>query len=255
MFYYSSQSFLRQTFKPDLILVNISKEPYLMDSGITNVPEWLNQRNFNLNVVKNIGSYRKLLPAIEVATDSDIIVTADDDVIYSDTWLELLVNAANNDPNSIICSRARLIRRNIFKNWQNYYNWTILSSAARGIMVLPTGCGGVVYRKNLLDIDFLKDNSFLKLAPTMDDLWFKIASVRKRVLVSVFPEINNSNLYFWHKTGLDRDNMHFPANSSFYFEIINRLYLSLMNYMGVNQSPNDKAWDLIVKYSGSTKWV
>jgi hypothetical protein len=57
IFYYSLFSLKRQDFNDFQIVVNISREPYLFDDGIENIPDWMVGDNIEVNFVDNIGSY------------------------------------------------------------------------------------------------------------------------------------------------------------------------------------------------------
>lgn len=61
--YYMLESLKKQILQPDVIYINISEEPYLLDSGITEIPDWLaNNEIVKINFVENTGSYNKLNP-------------------------------------------------------------------------------------------------------------------------------------------------------------------------------------------------
>ena len=248
IFYYTAQSILRQTLKPNKIFLNISKNPYLDDKGIKKIPSWLHDSNININVVDNTGSYRKLLPIINYISDDDLVVTADDDVLYHSLWLEKLIHYAKNYPHYIICSRARKIRKNIFGLYQNYNNWNYSSTKNIGYWLLPIGCGGIVYRKRLLDLDILLDPKYKEIAPTNDDLWFRVSSMKLGVNVVVVPEIDQENIYLKHKKGLDRYNIYQYKKDKIIGKLYFKIYNKIASYLGINLSKNDIAWDEIQKY-------
>ena len=94
------QSIMKQTRLPDKIFVYLSEDAYLLDSGfkdrkITNL-NLLKTLSLNsiINVkwVKNIGSYRKLLPLLKEKWREDcFIITIDDDTIYDSHLIENLI--------------------------------------------------------------------------------------------------------------------------------------------------------------------
>ncbi len=60
------ESLKKQILQPDVIYVNISKESYMLDTGIQEIPQWLeNNEKVQINYVQNRGSYRKLLHLFE----------------------------------------------------------------------------------------------------------------------------------------------------------------------------------------------
>lgn len=256
LFYYTFISLCKQSLKPDLLLINISEDAYLSDSGFEELPVWLKETEkpfVKINWVENTGPYRKLIPAIDHAEVGDVIITADDDVLYHKDWLKLLVESSQENPNCIISGRGRLIKKNIFGNWQNYYNWEKLTSAKKGIDILPIGCDGVLYKKRLMDLDFLLDKSFLNIAPKTDDLWFKMASLRKKTSIYCDPKIATENILLKHRHGLEEINLGKKKNDSLLqqmvdlpiLEEVNMLRNKFINYFGINKTNNDENWDKI----------
>lgn len=249
IFYYSIQSLLKQSIKPDLFLVNLSKDSYLQDSGFSDVPAWLKDERVTINWVKNTGPYRKLLPCLDHAGEDDLIITVDDDVLYDQDWLEKLFELSKKNPDSIVCSRAKKMTKNIFGRWKNYGHWDQITRRSKGMMILPTSGAGAVYKKKLLDSNFLTDIKFLEIAPTTDDLWFREASRRKETPVAVFPDIGESNIMLKHQFGLNKQNFIRSKTQSKFLKLWLRFFQELNNYLGVRKSLNDINWERITEYS------
>ncbi|QWU15122.1 Glycosyl transferase family 2 [Paenibacillus sophorae] len=257
---YTLDSLLGQDYKPDLIVFNISHDPYLLDKGIGEIPDWLRDKRFEdiqVNWVPNDGPYRKLLPVIPLATDEDLIVTADDDQIYAPNWLSGLVAEARVNPNSIICGRARRPSKNIFGRYQSYDNWPLVVSSCTSIDLLPTGNCGIVYRKNLLDLDFIFDEKYRNLAPTTDDLWFREASYRLGVKVTVVSGVANSQASIEAPQGgaLSDQNTSFRVlqKAKGILKLASRVLRILKAYLGITLNKNDEAFKKIKGYSDSGK--
>jgi hypothetical protein len=244
--FYMLESLKKQSLKPDMLFLNISREAYLNDDGIKEIPSWLNESFIKINWVRNTGSYRKLLPAIEKVNDNDIFVTADDDVLYGPNWLKSLVELAGKYPDHIVCARARQIKKNIFGVCQNYANWRIATSKNHGLWLLPIGCGGILYRKYLLDLNFLTDPIFKKIAPINDDLWFRMASLRKKVSVIVSPEIDSESVFLLHKKGLQEFNLNYKDRNIFQ-KLLEKSIRPVRDWLGINNTKNDYVWSKIIK--------
>jgi glycosyltransferase involved in cell wall biosynthesis len=172
-------SLLDQSHKPDRIVVCLSKEPYLIDEGIKELPSWfeamLGQHEVEVLWVENTGPYRKLMPIYRQATDEDWLVTCDDDVIYGPQWLASLVQTGREQPAAIVCGRARRPVKTPWKARQSYVNWPIAPAGSTGKDLLPIGIAGVLYRKPLLNKSVMFNDDFKELAPKQDDLWFNLA--------------------------------------------------------------------------------
>ena len=245
----SLPSLLDQDLVPDDLILNISEKPYLKDSGFSEIPQWLGHLPVTINWVPNTGSYRKLLPVLNKASDEDLVVTADDDVVYSRSWLRRLIECYRRSSIAIVCGRGRKMKKNILGRWHNYRNWPLVTEETVGLFIVATGCGGVVYSRKLLDLDFVFDPKYLQIAPLQDDLWFKIASMQRKVPTMVCPDIDEDNIYLEHKLGLDRENFHKIYTKIRFLKFIKRTTVQAKNYLGINQTGNDASWDDICTYS------
>ncbi|WP_156002776.1 MULTISPECIES: glycosyltransferase family A protein [unclassified Thioalkalivibrio] len=243
------QSLKAQTVQPDLILVNLSSTAYLADDGVNDRPEWLDGDNVLVNWVPNTGPYRKLLPAVEIAESDDLILTADDDILYGENWVERLGELAGKYKGHIVSGRARCIKRSLTGGWQNYQLWKLVAEPMCGFEILPTGGAGAVYRKGLLDLDFLMDPMFADLAPTTDDLWFRAASMRKDVNVAVDPRISQDNIRLRHEQGLFEHNQGRARRLG--EKVREQTVGNVQAWMGLPTTENDRAWRRIIRYSDS----
>lgn len=250
MFFYSLQSLESQKFDNFQIMINLSRDPYLFDEGVEISPGWMDGKKCDVNFVKNVGPYRKLIPLIERVGDADLIVTADDDVLYDPNWLKSIVEAASKYPSSIICGGARKITKNILGRFQNYKNWHLCTEPKAGMELLPIGAYGVAYRRTLLDLEFLVDPAHIKYAPTADDIWFRLASIRQNTPVYVDPSIGDRNAYIQHGQGLDEVNLHrLDKQHGLIRKVTGMLKNEACNYIGIRLSKNDFAWKFSFEFS------
>ena len=255
IFKYCLLSLLNQTKGPDKIIINISKEPYLLDKGIQTIPTWLkefkHQGLIEIKYVKNIGSYRKLLPTLlENISDEDLVITCDDDIIYGPTWLENLVDESHKNPDSIVFSLGRKPNKNIFGLTQSYRFWPLVTETTKEQYIIPIGAGGIVYRKRLLDEKFLYDSSIRSIASKQDDLFFFVASYRQGASYyraqmndgSINPIITSLNL--------NGSNIQNSKKISFLkrFSILSKVSSLALGYLGFSLGDNDIAWKRLKKY-------
>lgn len=245
--YYSIKSILWQSRTPDTLLVNLSRHPHLNDGGVPVTPAWLSNEPVTVRCVENTGPYRKLLPALSFAESKDIVVTADDDILYQRHWLEALMDLAQRHPGAIVCGKARRMTRTVWGGWQNYQSWPAVTRQATGQDLLPVGCHGVVYRKDNIDLDFLYDRQFLRLAPRTDDLWFRMASYVMRTPVVVDPDIGWRNHDIKHRSGLAEGNA--EQRKKGWRKLRRHTVGRIKSLLGVPDAENDRAWRAIVDYA------
>ena len=148
---------------------------------------------------ENIRSYTKLIPALKDFPD-DIIITVDDDVWYHKNMLKLLLRYHKKYPGTIIGHRVRRIDRNVGYNaWKvckrhRYFTRSVKPSFRN----MQTGVGGVLYPPRSLSADMLDCEVFMKMAPTVDDVWFWAAAVANGTRIAPVP------FGFWRRINLDK---------------------------------------------------
>ena len=146
-----------------------------------------------------ISSYTKLIPAIK-DFPNEIIVTIDDDVLYHKNMLKCLLSRHQKFPNAIIGHRVRRIKPNVrYRKWKCYKRISILTHSFKpSFRNLQTGVGGVLYPPNSLSKEMLKSDLFMRLAPTVDDIWFWAAAVANGTKISPVP------FGFWRQPDLGK---------------------------------------------------
>ena len=247
--YHMLKTLEEQTVQPDEVIIHVSSEPYLSDKGISEVPEWMNRGIFRVQETANIGPYRKLMPLLPALGEEDLVVTADDDILFDQFWLEALLNHARERPDEVISTRARYIRRKKSGQFMNYHNWKRVYFEESGMDILPLCGAGVVFRKRHLDPGLSEDTSFLSIAPTTDDLWYRALSLKKGVPVFVDPKIDASSIYLEHNQGLKELNL-FKGNTGGVKSILlNKFKRSWYDLIGRPLTSNDKAWRAIYQHA------
>lgn len=243
---------MQQSSVPNEINIWASNEPYLRDSGIKEIPAWVNELNKISNIVKfhitlNTGPFRKLLPALRAANENDIIVTADDDIIYGPKWLKELICEHNKNRDHIIAARVRSIEYNGFKKKTSYVHWPLIKSkVVLTTDFIVTHGGGAVFQRRLIDEKLLFNDDFLNVSPTADDLWFSMLIKQSKTPVTVCPKALNELYFIDHNDGLDNHNL--INTKSLTKKIYKRLVLYPLGWLGFSVCGNDYAFKNIEKY-------
>ncbi|MBP1128777.1 hypothetical protein JOE25_000320 [Serratia sp. PL17] len=239
-------SLIHQKLLPDRIDLYISTDAYMADKGITILPDWYEQLNSIRNIISikyvdNIGPYRKIFPALDSCNQEDVLVYADDDVVYGENWLDELITSFNEfGGKAVIAARVRIKKKNFFGRYQSYSRYSVCSSkreVSRDFII--TGVGGCVLRKDHVKDIFIKNRDFLDIAPRTDDLWIsKLLEISKSKVVTCpkalgyVMEIQHSN------DALSQTNNIIFKNKGFYKFLIKVKNL-ILGYMGVSLSNND----------------
>lgn len=246
-------SILNQSKQPDIIRIWISKSPYLRDIGMTQEPEWV----ANLNKIKNIieihwtentGPYRKLIPSLKIAEDDDIIVTADDDIVYGKRWLKLLIETAQNNPECLVAARVRHETKNILGIKKSYISWPLINKTQMmSAQFAVTYGGGAVFRKSFIAPYLINDNAYSSICPTADDLWYNRLVRESNLKVLVCSKALEELYFIAHEDGLDNHNL--LKSKAIMRKIYNKIFLRILGWSGFNVCGNDHSYKKIEKYN------
>ena len=224
---YTIISLLRQTYRPDQILLWLDSDNWNDD----NIPKSLKrfmQYGLTIRYCKDLKSYKKIVPTLEVYPDA-LIITCDDDIYYRKNMVERLVRAYQKDPTKIYCHRAHRIEFSNNGELLPYNDWEQEVAGEGGYNIFPTSGGGTLYNSKLLHADTTNEDLFMKLSPKADDVWLYFMSFLKKTKSYVLPY--KGYIYI----PLDVFYQHFHKDSNLY--ISNCL-----------ESENDKQIKSVVKY-------
>ena len=220
-----------QTFQPDKIVLYLAEIEFegkkLPDKLLR-----LCDEQFEIRWTDNIGSYKKLIPALR-DFPNDIIITVDDDIYYDKRLIELLIDGYKKYPNCIQAHRVTTVE--YYSNKK--INLTLDSKKTfkkPSVLYKITGVGGVLYPPNCFLKDIMDEKLFLKLAPTGDDIWFWAQSILRGHKV---------NLVEGHLSKLN------------YIENTQEVGLSQKNDVGGDQSPFYVQLKNILDYYPKLKWI
>jgi hypothetical protein len=109
----------------------------------------------------------------------DVIITADDDIVYRKNWLETLMSDHEKHPGDICCHRCHYIKLDKgmpmpYAKWE--WNTKRHGVSARNF---NTGVGGVLYPPDCFYKDVLDSQLYTVLTPTNDDIWYWAMAVMK----------------------------------------------------------------------------
>ncbi len=175
---------IQQTVKADKIILYLSSKEFDDKKYIENKLEKYAKNGFEIRWVdENLRSYKKFFYAIQ-EYPSDIIITVDDDAIYSNKMIEELLFYHDLYPRAVIARRTHLMTfledRTVAPYNEWYHKCPIYVGVPRMDLV-ATGLGGVLYPPAIFDCEVLNKAVFMKESPYADDLWLKIMELRRNV--------------------------------------------------------------------------
>ena len=184
------KSILNGSVLPDKIVLYLTASQFPDDKIPNELQKLVNENSiFEVKFYdENIRSYTKLIPALKDFPD-DIIVTIDDDVAYHKNMLLKLLELNKKYPNTVIGHRIRHIKQgSAYSDWKRYKSYRYITKGCRPKFTnLQTGVGGVLYPPNSLKQEMLDSEIFMKIAPTVDDIWFWAAAVASGTKIAPVP--------------------------------------------------------------------
>jgi hypothetical protein len=166
------ESLLNQTHKPNKVTLWLAEDEF-NERTIPLLLKRQQTRGLEIVYCEDLKSYTKLIPALGKYPDH-IIITVDDDVLYPFNLIENLYKAYLEDRRCVYYARGHKMTWGDKHQLRNYRDWIWdYKGEEKSMLHFPTGCGGVLYPPQCFHKDILRNDLFLKLAPTADDVWFK----------------------------------------------------------------------------------
>jgi hypothetical protein len=169
--YLTIESLMHQTVKANKIILWLSS-----DFESRELPETLKRqqlRGLQICFCKDILSYKKLIPALQMFPE-DFVITVDDDVIYSYDMIENLIKTYHSNNKCVIGNRVKLMEFNNLGDLCEYNSWKIIDKPVQqAFNYFPTGVGGILYPPLSLNEEVFNENVFMDICKYGDDIWFK----------------------------------------------------------------------------------
>ncbi|MEU6135258.1 glycosyltransferase [Nocardioides sp. NPDC047086] len=171
-------SLLQQTMPADQVVLWLSTQNFPRKEA--DLPQDLVGRvgdGFRIAWVDgDIAPHKKYFYAMQKYPDA-LVITVDDDVVYSENLVESLYQGHLENPRAIISERANLVMFRPDGSLREYDGWIYNCQFLRGTQsyqLLPTGIAGVLYPPGALpkaafDVDAIQSTSL-----RADDLWLKV---------------------------------------------------------------------------------
>ena len=168
----SIQSILRQTMKPDRILIWLAKD----ENPEQKIPPELEKfMDAGLEVRfsdENLKPHNKSFHTAKLFPDS-FIVTVDDDIMYSESLIQRLYETYQKcDPKTVVCEMAHEIVIGENDKPMGYENWNWESIGVKGPsdLLLAKGVGGVLYPPGFFADEYFDIETIKETCLMADDL-------------------------------------------------------------------------------------
>ena len=164
---------LRQSVKPDKVIVNLGQELF---EGISlpNGFKILESRGVEIRYVPYLCPHSKYFYTMQDFPE-DIVITFDDDVIYQKRVIEELMKSYKRHPRSVSCLRAHKMIFDEHHILLPYNQWEYETTCVdiQSTQIFSTGAGGVLYPPHVLNKDVFHSGLLSELCFRADDVWLK----------------------------------------------------------------------------------
>lgn len=183
------ETLLEQTVAPDMVVLWLASEQFPL--GEAELPEALislKERGLTIRWCDDLKTHKKYFYAMKEYPESDII-TVDDDMLYDEDTVKMLLACKERHPGCVCARRARRIAFNDDGSVAPYASWALCSEAdAPDINLVATGVGGVLYPAGVFGSDLLDAEMIRDVCPQSDDLWLKTMGMVSAVPVVLSDE-------------------------------------------------------------------
>lgn len=178
------ETLLRQTQKPDKIILWLSNEQF---PSFDLLPKRLmKQRNRGLEIRLmdgDIRSHKKYYYTLQ-EFPNDFMLTVDDDIFYRFTMVEDMSDYSHRYPMSVISQYSRKMQW-IDDKIESYSLWPIIKEETSPNLFSFFGSGGgTLFPPFALDQDVLNLNLVMSLTPSSDDVWLNAMCKLKKTMTS-----------------------------------------------------------------------
>lgn len=194
--HYAIFSILNQTIRPERFILWLAQEEFPNDEK--DIPQNVLQfKKFGLEIkfTDAIRSFKKIVPALREFPDS-ILVSADDDIFYPETWLESMYKSYQKDPTKIYAHRLHEVK--IENNAIcPYSEWTKCTNSKEiSYLNFPTSVAGILYPPKVFTSEAINIDRFRELCPNQDDVWvWAMAILNQKTFITPINSINNNLIY------------------------------------------------------------
>lgn len=166
----------------------------------------LQRRGLEIMYAKPAGPHLKYLAYLESGAALDRpLVTADDDLMYPQWWLDRLYVAHKQAPDLIHCFRARRVQLTALGEFAPHSQWLACTDTEASLDTCATGVSGVIYPAAFQRWLLANGRQFEACCPKADDIWLHVMALRGGFKAR---QIQAEPIHFVGILGTQRDALH-----------------------------------------------
>lgn len=181
--HYGIKALMCQTYKPDRIILWLTEEE-CKNVKIPSELEKLCKYGLEIKFASdNLKPHNKLYYTLKENPDA-VVISVDDDNVYSLKLVEKLMTVHKKNPNCVCCNMAHEITlKNGKPNKYDDWNGGAIGKYGMSDLFVALGVGGVLYPAGCFDKEYFDKKLIRNLALTADDIWLKFTELRLGIKV------------------------------------------------------------------------
>lgn len=171
------KSIMLQTYKPDRIILWLADSQFpnrVLPKELTDLEEY----GLEISWMHDLHSNKKFFYPVLNQQEDEIVITFDDDIIYSKKTIERLINKHREYPDCMVCERAQA-----YDSTNPYQPGRWITISEKGVKtpsysLNPSPGGGCLIPYGLFWEDVCNEEKINTLAHHHDDVWFMFMCVQ-----------------------------------------------------------------------------
>lgn len=172
------KSLLLQSYKPDRIILWLAEEQFPTKKLPTNLTDLI-KYGLEIKWMQDYYGHKKYYYPVKEQKKNEVVITFDDDILYSPKSIERLVCMHRKYPNCLVCERGQVYED---KSVDNPGKWVVISDVGVSTPTFsmnPSPGGGCLIPYGAFHSDALNEKYFRTLALKNDDLWYMFMCAQK----------------------------------------------------------------------------
>lgn len=165
------KSLMLQTYKPDRIILWLAEEQF-PDKKLPETLTELQKYGLEIIWIHDIYGHKKYFYPVMNQKENEVVITFDDDIIYSKKAIERLMKTHQKYPGCLVVERGQIFDKN---NMYNPGKWLTISDVGvktPTYSMNPSPGGGCLIPYKAFHEDACNEEKIRELAYKNDDIWY-----------------------------------------------------------------------------------
>ena len=165
------KSLMMQSYKPDRIILWLAEEQFPtkeLPKDLINLVQY----GLEIKWIKDLYGHKKYYFPVKNQKEDEVVITFDDDIIYSPKCIERLMTTHYKFPDCLVCERGQVFKDKTQRNPGRWNNISEIGVAQPTFSMNPSPGSGCLIPYGAFYKDATEEDQFTKLAFKNDDLWY-----------------------------------------------------------------------------------